>query len=424
MIRLKIKSILKDFAIILVCIAVMAYVIIHLSINFTKEISVEPALMVTLEDPFITDGYIMRREVPIFLDKEGLIVPSVAEGGRVALGDALFSIYEGENDAETESRIREIDQKIAVLQRSTSESGSFVTDMGRLDDDIASSVTELLQHMAQNSVSRAESRTDDILVNMNKRWLITNAKTSFEEKIAELEQQKTELQGSLAGNASRFYSKMSGYFSSALDGYEEIFNPLTLDTLTVEKFVEMTKKQPDTNITENASGKVITNFKWNVLCHVSKEDASDFEKGESYPVVFPFSYNTEINMTLSDIVTHSDSDGAVLVFVSTSMPDGFNYERKQEIEIIRSRKTGLGVKKSAMRVIDGKKGVYILTGNSVRFKYAEELCEADDYYIIDSTEKSYLDINGTPKCSASERLELYDSVITEGKNIYEGKIVE
>ena len=186
----------------------------------------------------------------------------------------------------------------------------------------------------------------------------------------------------------------------------------------------MTESEPDEKLLGDASGKIITNFKWRVLCHMTREKAGEFEIGASYPVIFPFSYNTEIDMTLETILTETNRDDAVVVLTATAMPDGFNYTRKQEIEIVKSRHTGLGVKKSAMRYVDDKKGVYILSGNQVEFRYAEELCEADDYYIIDDTKYSYLDFNGNEKCSPSQRLKLYDRVIVEGKDIYEGKLVE
>ncbi len=424
MTKTKLTAIFKDIGIALLCVGIAVYVIIHLTRNFSKPIETEPAMKVTLEDSFNTDGYVMRSEETVELSESGIVVPAVSEGDRVSVGSVLFSVYSGENDSETEQKIKDIDDKIATLSKSVTESGSFVTDIARVDEKIESGLIDILYHTATNSISRAEALTDDILVNMNRRKLMTGGESSFDDKIAELEAEKLSLQGSLEGVPKRIYSKKTGYFSGNVDGYESIFSPEKLSGMTTSDFDEMISTSPDTKSAESAAGKIITDFKWRILCRREKKDIADFEVGDEYPIIFPSSGNAEISMTLERIIAETDGNEAVLVFCTKYMPQGFNYTRKQEIEVVKKRYTGLGVRKSAIRVIDGKKGVYILSGNAIKFKYAEELCESNDYYIIDAGTESYLGADGKPKVSDSERLSLYDKVVVSGKDLYEGKIIE
>ena len=58
----KLKRFAKDAGIALLCIGIAVYVIIHLAQNFSRPIETEPAMMVTLEDSFTADGYIVRSE--------------------------------------------------------------------------------------------------------------------------------------------------------------------------------------------------------------------------------------------------------------------------------------------------------------------------------------------------------------------------
>lgn len=447
------KKLMKELGTIVVCLAILAYVLIHLMINFTNGVAVETAYLVSIEDSFTTDGYIMRDEELVVLDKTGMIVPAVSEGDRVSVGTALFSIYEGENDAGIESEIADIDNKIRILEKSSSETSNFMSEIGRIDEKISAGIADVLAHTSTNSLASASNITDDVLINMNRRWLITKGETSFTEKIEELKKRKNELQSTLSGVPERYYSKVTGYFSGNLDGYENIFDASMLDEMSTQDFEEMIKKEPDMESISKASGKIVRGIKWRVMFTKPKHEVKDFVVGNYYPVIFPYSYNTEINMNLERIISETDGSTAVMVFSTSYMPKDFNYMRKQEVEVVKRRVTGYKVKKTAMRHIEGDirserqieqasqsgiqpteemlekingphKGVFILDGNTVRFRYAEEIGSFDDYYIIDAEKTSYQDHEGNDKYSASERLALYDQVIVEGKDLYVGKIVD
>ena len=111
------------------------------------------------------------------------------------------------------------------------------------------------------------------------------------------------------------------------------------------------------------------------------------------------------------------SDKTVLVFKTDVMPSGFNYLRKQNVQIIEESYTGYKVPSNAVRVINGKKGVYILSGNTVKFKEITVLVEQDGYFIVEERPSYYED----PDCY--DKLGLYDMIIVSGKNLYDGKII-
>ena len=93
MTKTKLTAIFKDIGIALLCVGIAVYVIIHLTRNFSKPIETEPAMKVTLEDSFNTDGYVMRSEETVELSESGIVVPAVSEGDRVSVGSVLFSVY-------------------------------------------------------------------------------------------------------------------------------------------------------------------------------------------------------------------------------------------------------------------------------------------------------------------------------------------
>ena len=59
--------------------------------------------------------------------------------------------------------------------------------------------------------------------------------------------------------------------------------------------------------------------------------------------------------------------------------------------------------------MDGEQGVYIKYGSTVAFRKVDKLFETDDYII------------SRPGTADGEYLALYDEIIVEGKDLYEGK---
>ncbi|MEG1743539.1 MAG: HlyD family efflux transporter periplasmic adaptor subunit, partial [Clostridia bacterium] len=110
-------------------------------------------------------------------------------------------------------------------------------------------------------------------------------------------------------------------------------------------------------------------------------------------------------------------DKTVLVFSSSEIIDNFNYTRTQSVNITESSFSGIKIPVSALRMIDGKSGVYALDGNVVVYKQATVLYQENGYYICalpDKNNLSYVDKN---------KLSLYDAIVVSGKNIFVGKIL-
>ena len=69
------------------------------------------------------------------------------------------------------------------------------------------------------------------------------------------------------------------------------------------------------------------------------------------------------------------------------------------------------ISNSAIRTVDGEKGVYIVRGNLMGFRKIHVLYSTDTFSIVDN-----------PKDS-SEYIKLYDNVVTEGVDLYDNKLV-
>ena len=85
--------------------------------------------------------------------------------------------------------------------------------------------------------------------------------------------------------------------------------------------------------------------------------------------------------------------------------------RTGPMTVVKKEYSGLKIPKSALRVVNSKRGVYVLTGMQVKFVEVNVIYSDDDYMICE-------------KQTEDEKvLRLYDEVIVKGKNLYDGKIV-
>ena len=87
--------------------------------------------------------------------------------------------------------------------------------------------------------------------------------------------------------------------------------------------------------------------------------------------------------------------------------------RTLNAELVIDSYSGLKISSSAIRVNDkGEKGVYVQNGNLVEFKKVNIIYSGDDF-ILSETD-----------VGKDGYVKLYDNIIIEGKDLYDGKIIK
>ncbi len=429
------EKILKRIGAAALCILLVIYAAKQLISLVNSNIETEIALSVTSRESLELDGYIMREEVILEGTTDGVMLAKIDDGERISKNKEAVRIYYSENDYSVEREIRALDDRIDILERSSLDTSYVSADMDKMDDEIEELISTSLIYGAKNDLVGALSNRDELLVRMNKRWLITNPTKVFEEKIEQLKSQRNSLNTGLQSASSKVISPtVSGYYYSSVDGYENIFSSEKISSLTVDEFSEMTKSSPET-YPGRPAGKVVTDFRWYVACQVSAAEARLFDIGLSYPVEFTYNYGTELYMTLHSKITENGDDTAVVIFESKEMPSDFDFARSQRVKVTYNEYSGLKVPKDAVRVINDVKGVYVVSGTQIEFKRAEEIYSIDDYYIIEANPESekyakkYIkstttDDKGEEKHTYFRSLSLYDQVVIKGRDLYDGMKVE
>lgn len=433
------EKLLKKAGMFILGIFLVIYVSKQLINLVDFSLQVEPALAVTASDKLFADCYVMRDETVLRTSFSGIMLACVQDGGRISKDRAAVSIYSSENDFDAENQIRQIDEKISVLEKSSIDTGFVSADLTKMDEEIGELLDSAAVFTSDNDFVGALSKRDSILIEMNKRWLISNPAKSFDDKIAELSASKNALKNRLSASANVIYAPQSGYYFGSVDGYENIFSSKKISTLTLDEFSAMMASEPE-SFSENSAGKIVTDYVWYIACPVTAEEASRFNVGNTYAVEFAYSYGTVLDMPLVSKITEDGRDDAILVFSSGNMPEGFEYARKQKVSVVYKHYSGLKIPKDAVRIVDDKKGVYVLKGTTVEFRLMNEIYTLEDFYIADSNAENYPlyeksreyitenDEKGNEttreKITYYQPVSLYDLVIVDADEIYDGMKIE
>ncbi|MBR5515997.1 MAG: hypothetical protein IKU52_07320 [Clostridia bacterium] len=397
-------------------VLLIAYIVYHLVNSFSSDVETMAANIVTLSETYTAEAYIFRNEKVLYSDNIGSVSYLYDDGTKIGANTDIATVYSGNNTPETEARVSDIERQLSILKNSSVVQDTTVSDSSVIDARIDSLYYTIQTKINQGDIDYVLWSKDELLTLMNKRQLVLELTDGFSAQIAELENEKKDLTASMDSEGKTVSSgNVSGYLYSDVDGYESIFTAEAVDSFTIDDFYEMTESAP--KVSENAVAKIATSYKWYIACEVPSVHQQYYTEGQEYTVSFPFCGGKSIPMKLYRIVTGSEQPEIILVFETGSVPEDFNFLRKQSVEIVQQSYTGYRIPVSAVRMVKGKQGVYVKSGNTAVFKEINPLVELDGYFIVEEQDR----INDENYAS---KLGMYDLVIVKGKKMYENKIIQ
>ena len=386
-------------------ILLIVYLLYQTVFTSLSSIKTETAIAYTAEETISAEGYIIRDETIITSDdaKGGVLNYEIADGNRVAKGGKVAGVYKSERDVEIKAQIAELDNQISNLSVVCNMDMSNVTDLSRIDNQIKTGLIDLLDSVDGGDYSSLSAAADEYLTLLNKRLVAIGAETDFSARLATLQSRKAELEAQL-GTAIDITSESAGYFVSSIDGYENVLGTDSVKTLTKEQLESI---KPEETMAENVIGKTVDSVDWYIATVLSFEDSLKFTEGQALRIRVPLQTATELPVTVEKINRDAASSETVIVFKCGYMNGELSLIRTQPLTIIVSSSEGLYVPNDARRIVDDQIGVFVKTGNAIKFKPIEVIYNGTGFVI----------------CKKDGELRLYDEVIVKGNDLYDGKIV-
>ena len=396
-------------------ILAIVYVVYHIINSFSNDIIFEEAQYIISDEKITADGYIFRDETILYTPHDGILNSYYSEGEHVKAHSAVASVYPG-SSSDARDALYEIDKKIKLLEKSNVTLGAEAYDTKYIDKQISMMYYLICEKVSFGDFEYASEKTEELLVLLNKREIITNKRLNFNNEIAVYESKKQLLGGGDSSPSEVIKTKESGYYYSSTDGYETAFTTATLENITLEAFKTLSKSSPVVYGEDGqyCAGKIVSNHDWYIVMTADKMPSSEFTEGEKYGIYFPYEAGITIEFTLERTVSTPNDEEALLIFKTNTVPSDFSFDRRQKTEVVYKSAEGIRIPSSALHLQNGQPGVYILDENVVRFIKTDIIYEGDGYY-ISQTEYGEED--------TERRLAEHDRIIIGGKELYDGKTV-
>ncbi len=404
------KQVAVYFLTTVVSLGVMLYIGYHLFYGLTQKVDTEPALISTVSFRLTADAYIFRDEIPLASSGGGSLVPAVSDGERVGIGDVVSRRYDSASP-DILARLEEINLQLDVIGEMQQRNLS-VRDTASVDSEIYALLAEISRSGASGDADSLLARRASLTAALNRRTLLIGASGDPAAAADALRSEKKQLTAQLGACRAEITTSRSGYYYADCDGYESAFTVDAALSSTPEEFLRLIEAEPGKAA---AGGKIATGYTWYAACITRDSTAASFAVGKKYSVSFPYNGGTALQMTLVRLV--ESEDGTFLVFSCTALPGDFVFTRSQPIAVTAGEYSGIRLPLSALRAVDGVSGVYVLSGGIVRYRAVSVLAEGEDWFLADP------DPEADPPAEM-QWLSRNDIVITNGRGLYEGRILQ
>ena len=378
-------------------------------------VQTEVALQKTVYDTVTCDSFIARDETPIKTDADGTLVPLVVDGRRVARGDAVAVVFKSEEAAKTYSRIENLKTQIHYFESLKNKVGTHTSDLELLNEKVYASCENYIRAVSAGKTEQLQTAGHDICDAITSRQLAVGTVIDPTEKIASLQAELAALETDSKGYDT-IYAPNPGYYISHLDGYEDALPYDRATKLSPQEIANVFSYTPKTaEERKGYMGKLVDGFNWYVYCIVDAASAGQLSVGQRMQVDFPLSNAASVQAEIVSVEQTGDGKTA-LILRSNLMNPQYAGLRNEKVRLVLHVHDGYQINNSAIREVDGQKGVYIVSGNIIKFKKVN-LVFSDAKYSLSVTPK---DDKGNLQ---KGYVELYDEVIVEGTDLYDGKVL-
>lgn len=389
---------------------IFVYLIYHIFFASISSVKTESAIWYSTSDTISGTAYIIRDEQLITSDVSGVRSFCLSNGSRVAKNGVVAEIYDSESEVSAKQQADEIDEQISNLKSIQNSGGNIVVDIDQINNRISDSLNNLLNTVENGNMMDFDSVSDDYFTLLNRRLVAIGEEQDFSSLITSLQAKRDDLLSSVGGAKEKIRAENSGYFVSGADGYEGYLTPSVIEDINPE-FLKNLKKEDISGRTDIV-GKTVSDVDWYIAVQIDFEQALKFKEGESLFIQMPLSTVDKLPVKVKKINKSSDGGDSVIVFSCNYMNGELSCIRTQPIKIIMSDYEGLKINSKSVRIVDGKKGVYVLSGQELKFKPIDILYNGNGFLICKMDQ------------SLSDGLSLYDEVVIKGKDLYDGKVVK
>ena len=406
------KKYTARFLAALLLVGLIVYTIYHIQGASAAGLMTVPTREVTDLRMVSGTAYLFRDERLLSVDGGGVVDDLVQNGVKVGKNQELTRVYTDYHAMERESaqvELERINRAIAVLESSAVSGGTSLAEAEKYRAEAGALHLSLRESILDGRWGEISDASDEMMILLNRYGILTGKLQNAGQVLEELRDEKSAL---LKGEPVTVRNTdSSGFFYNrhSVDGYESVYTMQRLNDLTLESLDELKNQAPVIDKNSTTVGKMVYGYTWYFAVEM-EGNAGLFAPGYSYEIHFSRDADHSLSMTCERTV--EGSDGRFLAILSSNdLPAWFSYDRVQPVEVVVGSTVGYYIPDSALVTRDGVVGVYIFKDSTVYFRRIDVIYRGEGYCIAAQKGER-----------GDDYLDLYDILITSGKNLYDGKV--
>lgn len=371
------------------------------------------------------DGVYMRDESLVFDSGTGVLSFENQDGTKVGKSSVIARRYKTESDSVYLREIEALKKQIEVLDNAEKLIGTDSSQLEAISIQINECHSDIVFAVQSGDYAQAAAKQNSLLEAMCKREITLEESKGYAAKKSQLNQEVDRLQSLISGSVHDVTAGNAGYFVSGVDGYEGDISYADISKMTEEKIGEIVEN-PKKNDGSSAIGKLIADYHWRVAAVLDDENMLGTSVGD----IVELRVGSDGQKYEAEVVSkEKGSEGKVVcVFQCDRMNSVVAAGRTARFKLVIDSYGGLRVPRKALRYNDdNERGVFVQRGQTIVFKKVDVIYWSDDYVICkqnvlkkgtDGSSEEYIDEE-----IDDDYLKLYDIIITEGKELYDGKFI-
>ncbi|MFZ5354650.1 MAG: HlyD family efflux transporter periplasmic adaptor subunit [Bacillota bacterium] len=375
-----------------------------------------------VENTISTKAVFVRKEFVTTLPEEINNSYQINEGVRVAFGTKILEISKTSNtDANISLKIAELNKRIEEIKKSEIDNNFFSSDKEKVEAKILEKVTEIKAISSSGDFKRLEELKTDLAGNLYKKSLIYGKGSFSGKNIEQLTAEKATLEEIYKNSMDVVFAQCSGIVSYELDGYEQLLNPINLESFNIsgiKDIISGLSEKANKGQEEKQQGiKVIDNFDWYICSIISEADAEGLEKGRRIKLRLKGDADSEINCSIVSISEAENGERLIVLRCGERLEDYYKL-RIADIEIVKNYFEGFSVPSVCIVTKDGMTGVYVNKSGIVKFVPVEVIVNSGKDSIVKNINENELDNN-----DLWHKLKVFDEVIKSVNRVKENQII-
>lgn len=371
------------------------------------ELKTQTAGVSTVYDTISANALVVRKETVVPNSSDGITVVGCNNCDKIKKGGSIAMVFSSEQEAVSYSKYRELSRQLSQYESLEAQTVGQSADLETVDKDIEQKVINYSSAVNKNKLTDEKENLNSVLI---RRQILIGEQVDLQSYITSLTSELAQY-GAVAPK-KQITTDVSGIFCTYTDGFENLVDYDSVADMSIDDFKDAMGKIDSLQVNQGGNlGKIITEYNWYLQALVDVGQVKNLQNGDYVEVMLKDDNNTVLK---AKIITGAEPQlnekETLLVLRCDEMNERLAELRTADIEIRLKKYEGIKVPVDALHVVDDKKGVYVLIASQIKFRQVNVIYSGNDYVLVEYDS------------SDSESIHLYDKIITQGKDLEDGKV--